>query len=79
MLIALVALRSSLDCFFTPAKQAALQSLTTGADRASAIGFSQAINHASKLKAPVLGGSLLALIAFLRRNAARAHCLSCHG
>ena len=62
IMIALVALRCTLDSFFTPGKQAALQCLTTGADRASAIGLSQAINHMSKLISPVIGGSLLALI-----------------
>lgn len=62
VLIALVALRSALDCFFTPAKQAALQSLTTETDRTSANGLSQAVSEASKVMAPIIGGSLLALI-----------------
>ncbi len=62
VLVALVALRSALDCFFTPAKQAALQALSTAADRTSANGLSQAINEASKVLSPAIGGGLLALI-----------------
>ncbi len=62
-LLALVALRSSVDTVFTPAKQAAIQALTGPADRTSANGLSHAINQASKIVAPGLGGLLLIWIA----------------
>ncbi|QPH52637.1 MFS transporter [Pontivivens ytuae] len=59
VLLALVALRSGVDTFFTPAKQAAIQVLTGPAERTSANGLSHAINQASKIVAPALGGALL--------------------
>ncbi|WP_172670656.1 MFS transporter [Labrenzia sp. DG1229] len=59
VLIAFVALRSSVDSFFTPAKQVAIQALTTKDDRASANGLSHGINQASKIVAPGAGGALL--------------------
>ncbi len=59
VLIILVALRSSVDSFFTPAKQAAIQALTTKEDRASANGLSHGINQASKIVAPGAGGTFL--------------------
>ncbi|MEJ6395327.1 MFS transporter [Gymnodinialimonas sp. 2305UL16-5] len=59
VLILLVALRSSVDSFFTPAKQAALQALTDEGTRASANGLSHGINQASKIVAPGLGGTFL--------------------
>ncbi|MEO1606958.1 MAG: MFS transporter, partial [Pseudomonadota bacterium] len=59
VLIALVALRSSVDSFFTPAKQAAIQALTTKDERASANGLSHGINQASKIVAPGAGGAFL--------------------
>lgn len=59
VLLALLVLRGSVDAFFTPAKQASLQALTSEQDRASANGISQAINEGSKVIAPALGGSLL--------------------
>lgn len=59
VLIMLVALRSSVDSFFTPAKQAAIQALTTKEDRASANGLSHGINQASKVIAPGAGGAFL--------------------
>ena len=58
-LLALVALRSSVDTFFTPAKQAAIQALTEQTDRTSANGLSHAINQAAKIVAPAGGGTLL--------------------
>ena len=62
VLLVLVVLRSSVDCFFTPAKQAAIQALTTRENRQSANGLSHTINQASKIVAPALGGGLLALL-----------------
>jgi MFS family permease len=59
VLMGLVALRSSVDTFFTPAKQAAIQALTEPDERMRANGFSHAINQASKIAAPAAGGSLL--------------------
>ncbi|WP_227284278.1 MFS transporter [Boseongicola sp. H5] len=59
ILLLLVALRSSVDTFFTPAKQAAIQTLTRPEERMGANGLSHAINQASKIVAPALGGALL--------------------
>ncbi|HQY43202.1 MAG TPA: MFS transporter [Paracoccaceae bacterium] len=59
-LLALIALRGAVDCFFGPAKQAALQALAPSDQRMAANGLSHAINQASKIVAPSLGG--LALI-----------------
>ncbi|WP_210253520.1 MFS transporter [Lentilitoribacter sp. Alg239-R112] len=58
-LIVLVTVRSSVDCFFTPAKQAAIQALTTKENRTSANGLSHGINQASKIVAPSAGGAFL--------------------
>ncbi|WP_341365536.1 MFS transporter [Yoonia sp. BS5-3] len=58
-----VALRSLCDTFYSPAKQAALQSLTTPSQRMRANGLSHAINQASKIVAPALGGGLLIWLA----------------
>mgnify|MGYP005990701381 CR=1 FL=1 len=62
-LLVLVALRNSVDAFFTPAKQAAIQALTDPSERNSANGISMAINQSSKVIAPALGGGLLAIFA----------------
>ena len=59
VLVVLVALRSTLDCFFSPARQAAIQALTTSRDRTSANGLSHGINQASKIVAPGAGGTFL--------------------
>ena len=58
-LIVLVALRSAVDSFFTPAKQAAIQSLSTPKTRTRANSISHGINQASKIFAPSIGGALL--------------------
>jgi predicted MFS family arabinose efflux permease len=63
VLIMLVAMRSSVDSFFTPAKQAAIQALTTKEERASATGLSHGINQASKIVAPGVGGTFLIWLA----------------
>lgn len=62
-LLILVAMRNSVDAFFTPAKQAAIQALTVAEERNRANGISMAINQASKIAAPALGGGLLAILA----------------
>ena len=62
-LLVLVALRNSVDAFFTPAKQAAIQALTVSEERNQANGISIAINQMSKVLAPALGGGLLAIFA----------------
>ncbi len=63
ILMGLIAARSSVDTFFTPAKQSAIQALTRKAERTSANGLSHAINQASKIVAPAAGGGLLIWIA----------------
>ncbi|MFQ6552560.1 MFS transporter [Aestuariibius insulae] len=59
VLILLVTLRSAVDCFFSPARQAAIQVLTTDENRTSANGLSHGINQASKILAPGAGGVFL--------------------
>ncbi len=63
LLMVLIALRGSVDTFFTPAKQGAIQALTGESNRMRANGHSHAINQASKIVAPALGGSLLIVLA----------------
>ena len=58
VLLVLVLLRSSVDAFFTPAKQAAIQAIVAPQARMAANGISYAINQASKIVAPALGGVL---------------------
>lgn len=59
VLLALIALRGGADCFFTPAKQAALQALAPPERLTAANGLSHALNQTSKIVAPSLGGLLL--------------------
>lgn len=59
ILLALIVTRSSIDTFFTPSKQAAIQALTATENRARANGLSHAINQSSKIVAPAVGGGLL--------------------
>ena len=59
VLMIFIALRGAVDTFYTPAKQAAIQALAEPAQRMRANGFSHAINQASKIAAPALGGALL--------------------
>lgn len=59
VLLVLVALRSSIDAFFSPARQAAVQSLVVEEDRTAANGASFAINQASKIAGPAIGGAML--------------------
>ena len=61
-LVVIVALIGTVDSFFTPAKQAAIQALVAEEDRMAANGLSGAINQSSKVLGPALGGVLLALI-----------------
>ncbi len=63
ILMILIALRSVIDTFFTPAKQAAIQALTEPSIRTSANGLSHAINQSSKIVAPAIGGALLIWVA----------------
>lgn len=51
--------RSGVDAFFTPAKQAAIQALVPEPDRLTINGISHAINQASKVLGPSVGGGLL--------------------
>jgi len=61
-LLVLVFLRNSVDAFFTPAKQAAIQATTGPEDRLAANGLSHGINQASKIVAPALGAGLLVVL-----------------
>ncbi|MEJ6403531.1 MFS transporter [Yoonia sp. 2307UL14-13] len=63
VLMVLIALRTGVDTFFTPAKQGAIQALTDETTRMRANGRSHAINQASKIVAPALGGGLLIIMA----------------
>lgn len=58
-LLSFVLLRSAVDSFFTPAKQSAIQALVGPDSRTKANSASHAINQASKVVAPSLGGTLL--------------------
>lgn len=62
VLVALVLLRSSVDAFYTPAKQAAIQALSPREALMSANGLSHAIRQSSKIIAPALGGALLLVL-----------------
>lgn len=59
VLMVLIALRSSVDTFFTPAKQSAIQALADKDARTQANAISHGINQASKIFAPAIGGGLL--------------------
>ncbi|WP_191090208.1 MFS transporter [Histidinibacterium aquaticum] len=61
-LLVLLAVGQSVDSFFSPAKQAALQGLVRREDRMGANGISYAINQTSKIAAPAAGGALLAVL-----------------
>lgn len=61
-LIGLVALAATIDAFFTPAKQSALQVLVQPDDRLAANSLSQMINQTSKIIGPALGGTILVLV-----------------
>lgn len=61
VLLILITLRSAVDTFFTPAKQAAIQALSDDGNRHQINGLSHGINQASKVVAPAIGGALLAL------------------
>lgn len=58
-LLGLILLRSSVDAFFTPARQAAIQVLAPPETRASVNGISHGINQASKIVGPAIGGLFL--------------------
>ncbi len=62
VLVGIVFIRSTVDAFYTPAKQAAIQALAPPEARMSANGISHAINQASKIVAPALGGALLIIL-----------------
>ena len=63
VLLVLVALRSSADAFFTPAKQAAIPALVPDPGLTAANALSHMINQASKIAGPGLGGALLLVLA----------------
>lgn len=59
VLMLFILMRGTVDAFFTPAKQTAIQALADEGMRPRANGLSHAINQASKIAAPALGGALL--------------------
>ncbi len=59
VLLGLIAARSAVDSFFTPAKQSAIQALTQKDGRTQVNALSHGINQSSKIAAPALGGGLL--------------------
>lgn len=59
VLVAVVALRSTIDTFYSPAKQAAIQALTRPDQLLRINGLSFGINQSSKIMSPALGGALL--------------------
>ncbi len=63
MLLALIALRSAVDTFYTPANQSALQALSRPETRIRANALSHGINQASKILAPSIGGAMLIWVA----------------
>ncbi|MEE9455106.1 MAG: MFS transporter [Paracoccaceae bacterium] len=62
ILVGIVFVRSTVDAFYTPAKQAAIQALAPPEALMPANGISHAINQASKIVAPALGGALLIIL-----------------
>ncbi|MEQ9812454.1 MAG: MFS transporter [Azospirillaceae bacterium] len=63
LVIALAFLKSTADSAFSPAKQAALASLTPRALLPAANGLSHAINQATKVAGPAFGGALFLIMA----------------
>jgi len=62
-LLAIVFLRSAVDAFYSPAKQASIQALAPPKMRMQVNGLSHAINQASKIAGPAMGGILLLFLA----------------
>ena len=62
-LLLFVLLRSAVDAFFTPARQAAVQASAPPEARMAANRISHAINQAAKILAPALGGGLMVFLA----------------
>jgi len=60
--LALVFLRASVDSFYGPAKQSAIQSLADKSELMATNSLSQVINQASKLAGPAIGGALLLFV-----------------
>jgi MFS family permease len=60
--LVLVFVRGSVDSAFTPARQGAIQASTPAELLSSANGLHQAINQASKIAGPAIGGVLLAVL-----------------
>ncbi|AVX03733.1 DTMP kinase [Maritalea myrionectae] len=59
IMLALIALRSSIDSFFSPAKQVAIQALVERDELMATNSVSHVINQASKVAGPAVGGALL--------------------
>lgn len=60
--LVLVLFRSSVDSFFSPAKQSAIQALADKTELMATNSLSQVINQASKLAGPAVGGALLLVV-----------------
>lgn len=61
-LMVVVLARSAVDAFYAPAKQAAIQALAPEDRRMAVNGASHAVNQASKIAAPAIGGAALAVV-----------------
>lgn len=59
VLLFIVVLRSTVDTFYSPAKQAAIQALANVDELPRANGISHAINQTSKIAGPAIGGLLM--------------------
>lgn len=62
-LLIIVFLRSTVDAFYSPAKQASIQALAPSETLMQVNGLSHAINQASKIAGPAVGGVLLLFLA----------------
>lgn len=60
--LVLVLFRSTVDSFFSPAKQSAIQALADKSELMATNSLSQVINQASKLAGPAVGGALLLIV-----------------
>ncbi|MGJ8527152.1 MFS transporter [Maritalea sp.] len=62
IVLVLVFLRASIDSFFSPAKQAAIQALSEKRELMATNSLSQIINQTSKIAGPAVGGALLLIV-----------------
>ena len=62
LVLVLVFIRSSVDSFFSPAKQTAIQVLAEKSELMATNSLSQILNQASKIVGPAVGGALLIFV-----------------